>query len=78
MGLKDISTANDPILRASVAAMKRAAELARQVAIETNTAIILWKDGKVVRIPASELRQQNVPIPVRATSPCNDPPPESD
>ena len=57
MNGKDITKAKDPILRASPAAMERAAALARKIAIETDTAIVLVKDGKVIRIPASELRK---------------------
>ena len=55
---KDISTAKDPAMRASMAAMKRAAALARETAIQTNTSIVIEKDGKVVRISAEELRRQ--------------------
>ncbi len=57
MNQPDISQAKNPDLRASFAAMHRAAELARQIAIQTNTAIILVQDGKLVRIPAEQLRQ---------------------
>lgn len=54
----DISQAKNPDLRASFAAMQRAADLARQVAIQTDTAIIQMQDGKLVRIPAEQLRQE--------------------
>ena len=53
----DISNAKNPDLRASVAAMRRAAELARRTAIQTDTAIIMVRDGKPVRIPAHQLRR---------------------
>ena len=53
----DISKAKNPDLRASVAAMRRAAELARRTAIQTDTAIIMVRDGKPVRIPADQLRR---------------------
>ena len=53
----ELSKAKDPDLRDSLAAMRRAAELARQTAIQTNTAIVTVKDGKPVRIPAEELRR---------------------
>ena len=56
MSRPDISQAKNPDLRASMAAMRRAAALARKTAIQTNTAIVLVRDGKVVRIPAAELR----------------------
>ena len=51
-----LSEAKNPDLRASLAAMRRAAELARQTAIQTNTAIVTVRDGKPVRIPAEEWR----------------------
>jgi hypothetical protein len=55
--MKDISEAKDPDLRASVAAMQRAAELARKTAIQTGTDLIVVKDGKLTRISAKELRE---------------------
>ncbi len=55
----DISKAKNPDLRASVAAMARAAELARKTAIQTDTAIVVLQDGKIVRISAEELRRQS-------------------
>ncbi len=57
MTQKELSEAKNPDLRASLAAMRRAAELARQTAIQTNTAIVTVCDGKLVRIPAEELRR---------------------
>ena len=56
MKLKDISTAKDPDLRASVAAMHRAAAMARETAIRTDTNLVVVKDGKLVRISAQALR----------------------
>jgi len=55
---RDLSEAKNPDIRNSFAAMKRAAKLAREIAIQTNTAIILVKDKKIVRITADELRKQ--------------------
>ena len=57
MTMKNIQEAKDPDLRASAAAMKRAAESARKTAIQTNTGIVIQRDGKLVRISAKELRQ---------------------
>lgn len=57
----DISNAKNPDLRASQAALRRAAELARQTAIQTDTDLIIVKDGKTVRIPAAVLREQTQP-----------------
>jgi hypothetical protein len=55
MTQNELSKAKNPDLRGSFAAMQRAAKLARETAIQTNTAIILYRAGKVVRIPAAEL-----------------------
>jgi hypothetical protein len=38
--------------------MQRAAEMARQTAIQTNTALVQVKDGKLVVVPAEELRKE--------------------
>jgi len=57
MTKQDLSKAKDADLRASLAAMQRAAEMARQTAIQTNTALVVVRDGKTVRIPAEELRK---------------------
>jgi hypothetical protein len=54
---KELCRAKNPDLRASLAAMRRTGELARQTAIQTNTAIVTVRDGKPVRIPAEELRR---------------------
>ena len=52
----DLSKAKNPDLRASLTAMRRAAALARQTAIQTDTAIVLVRDGKLIRVPAAQLR----------------------
>lgn len=58
MTQQDLSKAKNPDLRASLAAMRRAAEMARSTAIQTNTDIVIVKDGKPVRVTAEELRQE--------------------
>ena len=55
---QDLSKAKNPELRASLAAMERAAAMARQIAIQTNTAIVVVRDGKMIRIPADQLRRE--------------------
>lgn len=57
MNPKDINQAKDPDLRASVAAMRRAAELARKTAIQTDTSLIIVENGELIRIPADVLRE---------------------
>jgi hypothetical protein len=56
MNTKNITEAKDPDLRASGAALLRAAELARTTAIQTGTHIVIVKDGKLTRVPAQTLR----------------------
>ena len=55
MSTKDIRTSKDPDLAGSYAAILRSAQRARDIAIKTNTAIIVAVDGKPVRITATEL-----------------------
>ncbi len=59
MNGKDISQAKDKVLIGSMAAMRRAARMAREQAILTNTAIVVMKDNKIVRITAEELRKRD-------------------
>lgn len=67
MNPKNISEAKDPDLRASMAAMGRAAELARKTAIQTGTNLIVMRNGKIVRIPPQELSQHTqTPPPPQA------------
>lgn len=58
MNTQDISNAKDPDLRSSLAALRRAAELARREAIQTDTDIVVVRHGRLVRIEAKTLRQQ--------------------
>jgi hypothetical protein len=53
---KPITEAIDPDLRASVAAMRRAAALTRETAIRTDTDLVVVKNGQLIRIPAEALR----------------------
>ena len=55
---RDISTARDPDMRNSMAALRRAAQLARKIAIQTDIEIVVVRDGKIVRIPAETLRRE--------------------
>ena len=57
MSARDILQAKNPDQRGSLAAMRRAAEMARKTAIQTGTGIVVSRDGKPVRIPATELRK---------------------
>lgn len=55
----DLSKAKNPDLRASFVAMQRAAQQARRIAVQTDTALVVVKDGKLLRIPAAQLREQD-------------------
>lgn len=61
MKTKDISESKDPDLRASMAALQRASLLARKIAIQTGTHLVIVKDGQLVRISAEELRREAEP-----------------
>jgi hypothetical protein len=65
MKTKDISEAKDPDLRASMAALQRAALQARKTAIQTGTHLVIVKDGQLLRISAEELSQQTEPKDVQ-------------
>lgn len=58
MTQQELSKARNPDLRASLAAMQRAAKQARQIAIQTRTAIIVVEGGILRRVPAEELQRQ--------------------
>ena len=66
----ELSKAKDQDLIFSVQAMKRAAALARQVAVQTGTAIVVSKDERIVRRTAAELvaRSTEVGIPAAERS----------
>ena len=53
----DLAKAKDPDVRGSRAAMRRAAAMARQTAIQTDTGIVVVRDGKPVVISAQQLRE---------------------
>jgi hypothetical protein len=61
MSRQDLSKAKDADLRASLAAMQRAADMARKIAIQTDTEIVIVRGGKLERIPAEELRKLGTP-----------------
>lgn len=61
VNVKDISNAKDPDLRASLDALRRAAQQARKTAIQTETNLVIVKDGQLKRISADELRRQADP-----------------
>lgn len=63
MNTKQPLIPDNPETRGAMDALERAADLARETAIQTDTAIIIVKDEKIVRVTADELRQQRTPTP---------------
>ena len=55
MNTKDIRTSSDPDLAGSFAAIERAAISAQDLAIKTNTGIVVSIDGKNVELTAKDL-----------------------
>ena len=55
MNTKDIRTSTDPDLAGSLAAIQRAARAAQDLAIKTNTSILVSLDGKDVELTAADL-----------------------
>ena len=55
MNTKDIRTSADPDLAGSFAAMESAARAAQNLAIKTNTGIVVAVDGKNVELTAADL-----------------------
>ena len=60
MTLDQLADAKDKDLPSSLIAMKRAARLARQQAVRTDTAVIVLRDQVQVRVTADELRKAGV------------------
>ena len=57
MKIQDLAKARSPEMRASLAALRRAGALARKTAIQTDTDLVVVKDGKLIRISADQLRR---------------------
>lgn len=68
MNPKDIRTSSDPDLAGSYAAMQRAARSAEDLAIRTNTGIVVCVDGKEVRLTAQDLIKMREQEKTAATS----------
>lgn len=60
MNPEPLASATNPDLFNSLIALRRAARMAREVAVRTDTHIVVARDGKLVRITAEELRLAGV------------------
>jgi hypothetical protein len=54
----ELHNAKDKDIVSSLQAIQRAAALARKQAIQTDTAIVVLKDQKIVRLTAEEIRKE--------------------
>jgi len=75
--MKDIREARDPAMRGSLAALQRAAEDARRIAIQTGTDLIVMRNGQICSLPPEEIAKlppevEPHPAPQRVTpaGPC--------
>jgi hypothetical protein len=57
---QELGRAKDKDLIASLAAMRRAARMAREQAVRTDTAIIVMRNRQLVRVTAEELRRDGI------------------
>jgi hypothetical protein len=53
--MKDIREARDPAMRGSLAALERAAEDARRIAIQNGTELIVMRNGQICSLPPEEI-----------------------
>ncbi len=77
--MKDIRECSDPVMRGSMAALERAAEEARRIAIQTGTDLIVMRDGQICRIPPEEIAKLPPVVEPRrgwAEAAAASPPPE--
>jgi hypothetical protein len=58
MNVNDLAKAKDPDVRAALGALRRAAQSARKTVMQTNTHLVIMKDGRLRRIAASEIALQ--------------------
>ena len=66
MKTNDITKAKNPALRGSLNALRRSAAAARKVAIQTDTHLVIVKEGQLLRLSAEERRrsaEENAPKP---------------
>jgi hypothetical protein len=60
MTQQELDKAKDRDLAGSLAAMRRAAKMARELAVRTDTAVVISKNRQLVRVTADELRKAGI------------------
>ena len=63
MNANELTSAKDPDLRAALGALRRAAQAARKTAIQTGTHLVIVQHGRLQRVSAAELVQQEANNP---------------
>lgn len=63
MNRDEVASAKDPDLRSALTALRRAALLARKTAIQTGTHLVIVQQGRLQRVSAAELAQQEANKP---------------
>jgi hypothetical protein len=58
MTQQELSKAKDSDLRNSLQAIRRAAVQARQLAMQTNTGIVIMQNEKILHLSAEQLRRE--------------------
>ena len=58
MSANDLAKMTNPDQRATLTALKRAGQAAREIAIRMDTGIVVVRDGQRVFISAAELRRE--------------------
>jgi hypothetical protein len=65
MNPENISLAHNPLLPAALVAIRRAARLARSEARRMGTAIVIIRNGRIVRLESADVREQEAEYNVR-------------
>ena len=69
--MRDSLEPDDPAIRGALAALERAAEEARRIAIQTGTELIIMRDGQICSLPPEEIAKlPPVMEPRTGWSPC--------
>jgi hypothetical protein len=64
--MSEIRELDDPVIRGALAALDRAAEEARRIAIQTGTELIIMRDGEICSLSPEEIAK--LPPVVESTS----------
>jgi hypothetical protein len=72
--MSEIRELDDPVIRGALAALDRAAEEARRIAIQTGTELIIMRDGEICSLSPEEIAKlppvvESAPDSQRSTGP---------